>query len=92
MAPLCSVGWDKRPWENVEKSVYYVNKSTSAFREHLYRAVDYLYSRNTPNSIIMIYAWNEYGEGGYLAPTVGDKRGKFLKQVKKTKRYARRKK
>lgn len=92
VAPLCSVGWDKRPWENVEKSVYYVNKSISAFREHLYRAVDYLYSRNTPNSIIMIYAWNEYGEGGYLAPTVGDKRGKFLKQVKKAKRYARRKK
>jgi len=92
VAPLCSVGWDKRPWENVEKSVYYVNKSPSAFRKHLYRAVDFLNSRNTPNPIIMIYAWNEYGEGGYLAPTVGDKRGKFLKQIKNAKRYAKRKK
>lgn len=91
VAPLCSAGWDKRPWEKKEKSVYYVDRSPTAFRKHLFRAVDFLKSRNTPNPIIMIYAWNEYGEGGYLAPTVGDKRGKFLKQVKKTKRYARRK-
>lgn len=90
--PLCSAGWDKRPWEKKEKSVYYVNKSRTAFRNHLYRAVDFLNSRNTPNPIIMIYAWNEYGEGGYLAPTIGDRRGVYLKQVKKTKRYAKRKK
>lgn len=29
--------------------------------------------------MILIYAWNEYGEGGYIAPTVGDPKGKYLK-------------
>lgn len=90
VAPLCSAGWDKRPWEKKENSVYYINRSPRVFRKHLYKAVDYLGSRGKPNPIIMIYAWNEYGEGGYLAPTLGDKKGRYLKQVKKAKRYARR--
>ena len=40
----------------------------------------------------MIYAWNEYGEGGYIAPTKEDRRGRYLKQVKKAKKYGIRKK
>ena len=29
----------------------------------------------------MIYAWNEYGEGGYIAPTVGDPNGLYLNAI-----------
>jgi hypothetical protein len=92
VAPLCSAGWDKRPWEKTEGNAFYVNRSPKLFRDHLNKAVDYVYERNNPHPIIMIYAWNEYGEGGYIAPTKGDKNGRMLKQVKKVKRYARRKK
>jgi hypothetical protein len=30
----------------------------------------------------LIYAWNEFGEGGYLAPTKGDADGKYLKALR----------
>jgi hypothetical protein len=32
--------------------------------------------------MVLIYAWNEFGEGGYLAPTRGDPEGGFLKAIK----------
>lgn len=92
VAPLCSAGWDKRPWEKIESNAYYVNRSPQLFRNHLYKAIDYVYDRKNPHPIIMIYAWNEYGEGGYIAPTKGDRKGRFLKQVKKAKEYAKRRK
>ena len=31
---------------------------------------------------VLLYAWNEFGEGGYLAPTKGDPEGAYLKAVK----------
>ena len=90
VAPLCMAGWDKRPWEVNENSAYYVWRSPERFRKQLYRAVDCVHKQK--NKIILIYAWNEYGEGGYIAPTKGDRKGRFLKQVKKAKEYAKRRK
>ena len=29
-------------------------------------------SRQLPSAIVLLYAWNEFGEGGYLAPTKGN--------------------
>lgn len=86
--PLCSVGWDRRPWESKENTVYYIKKKPELFREHLKKAVDFVLRTDNPHPIIMIYAWNELGEGGYLVPTKGDPKGKYLKQVKNAKRYS----
>ena len=32
----------------------------------------------TAERIVLIYAWNEFGEGGYIAPTKGDPQGSYL--------------
>ena len=32
--------------------------------------------------MMLIYAWNELGEGGYLVPTKGDPKASYLKVVK----------
>ncbi len=31
---------------------------------------------------MLVYAWNEFGEGGYIATTKGDPEGKDLKALK----------
>lgn len=38
--------------------------------------------KTTREKIMLIYAWNEYGEGGYIAPTKGDRDGNYLKVIK----------
>lgn len=38
--------------------------------------------QTTAERIVLIYAWNEFGEGGYLAPTKGDPDGKYLKALR----------
>jgi hypothetical protein len=42
---------------------------------HLQKAIDWIDENRalaTPTRLVMLYAWNEFGEGGYIAPTVGD--------------------
>lgn len=80
--PLVMAGWDQRPWEKQEKSLYYVNRTPQLFKQHLKNAVQFVNERSCKPKMILIYAWNEYGEGGYIAPTVGDPKGKYLKMIK----------
>lgn len=65
-----------------EKSLYYVNRTPQLFKQHLKNAVQFVNERSCKPKMILIYAWNEYGEGGYIAPTVGDPKGKYLKMIK----------
>lgn len=44
--------------------------------------MQFVNERSCKPKMILIYAWNEYGEGGYIAPTVGDPKGKYLKMIK----------
>ncbi len=92
VAPSCLAGWDKRPWNKEENFIFYEHRTSQKFYNHLKSAVDFVINRNDNNRIVLIYAWNELGEGGYLVPTKGDKKAVYLKQVKKAKGYARRKK
>jgi hypothetical protein len=89
--PSCIVGWDKRPWFEKEDFIYYNNKTPEQFYKLLTDAIDFTYKRKPQFPAIMIFAWNELGEGGYLVPTKGDRRAKFLKQIKRVKKYEKKK-
>ena len=80
--PLVSTGWDKQPrkenpvsWEldhDYHKQAKFPSQAKPAeIAQHLARAlrvVD-LYPTVCEARAILIYAWNEYDEGGWLAPT-----------------------
>lgn len=85
--PSVIAGWDKRPWvwynngggfnyRNGMKSSWNCRGSESMFREHCNKQLAQVLShedkfKSTP-PLVTMYAWNEYGEGGFLAPTVGE--------------------
>jgi hypothetical protein len=83
--PAVIVGWDKRPWERPSDSQrgawYFPDRTPEQFAAHVRRALAWMDAnpdKTTAERIIMIYAWNEYGEGGYLAPTKGNPEGRYL--------------
>ena len=85
VAPMCMSGWDKRPWFEQENFIYYSRPTGYEFYTHLLNAKEFISVRKEKYPIIFIYAWNEYGEGGYLTPTINDQNGILLKQIKKIK-------
>ncbi len=89
--PEITVGWDKRPWEgpqglNQKPGYYYPNRTPKAFAGFLNAAdqwMDEHPNETTKERIVLVYAWNELGEGGYLVPTKADPKAKYLKTIKK---------
>lgn len=89
--PTLTVGWDKRPWEdktglNQRQGWYFTGRTTKAVRDYLKDAISWMDEnpdQTTKERIVLIYAWNELGEGGYLVPTKGDPKGKYLKTIKR---------
>ncbi|MGC8654711.1 MAG: glycoside hydrolase family 99-like domain-containing protein [Candidatus Kryptoniota bacterium] len=86
--PVGTLNWDPRPWSVYEPPVihYYVGYSASS----VYNTIMYLYQwiKNNPNEttkehIALLYAWNEYGEGGWLSPSkaLGDSLLQGLKRA-----------
>jgi len=82
--PMVTTGWDKRPrkdnpvsWEKdhgYHKQEVFPSKATpEQIATHLSRAIKFVESH--PNictaRAIIIYAWNEHDEGGWLTPTLG---------------------
>jgi len=88
--PEITAGWDKRPWEgptglNQPEGWYYPDRSPEQFAGFLRDAVTWMDEhpqQTTAERIILIYAWNEFGEGGYLAPTLGDPNGAYLSAIR----------
>jgi len=88
--PALSVGWDKRPWEGdrglgQKPGWYYPDRTPSQFAAALESAIQWMDQhpdQTTAERIVLLYAWNEFGEGGYLAPTKGDPEGAYLKALK----------
>ena len=82
--PLVTTGWDKRPrqdnpvsWEKGhayhEQRGFPAKATPAEIASHLSRAMAFV--RSNPDicraNAIIIYAWNEHDEGGWLSPTLG---------------------
>ncbi len=77
--PVVTVGFDKRPWEDPSdpsaRSIFYVDRSPEALEAFARSAAQWVREHpdhTTRERLIMLYAWNENGEGGYLTPTKSD--------------------
>ncbi len=88
--PEVTAGWDKRPWEgpqglNQKPGWYFPDRTPAAFGQFVQSAIDWMDrhpEQTTKERLVLVYAWNEFGEGGYIAPTKGDPQGQYLKTLK----------
>ena len=86
VVPIVMSGWDRRPrverpvfWETWQQpgaglEKFYRKASLDELTSHLRRAVQWVDSNRMAAAAraILIYAWNENDEGGWLVPTLGD--------------------
>lgn len=95
--PIAMTGWDRRPrvenpvpwetWQEPGKGLaHYVQAGTPAqIAAHVGRAVAWIdaHPDAAPARTALVYAWNEFDEGGWLAPTLaeGDARLRALRDV-----------
>lgn len=92
VVPWVTTGWDKRPrydfpvsWENCSHfNIEYIqNPTTKELQKELENA--YEFSVKNRSDTIIIYAWNEFDEGGFIAPTLEENSINFdkLNAIKK---------
>jgi len=80
--PLVTTGWEKQPrkdnpvsWEKGQsyhqQNIFPAIAAPEEIAAHLGRALAFVreHSRICAANAVIIYAWNEYDEGGWLAPT-----------------------
>jgi hypothetical protein len=90
LIPTITVGWDKRPWEGPKglgqaPGWYFAGRTpeqVAAFFGDAIRWMDEHPTETTAERLVLAYAWNELGEGGYLVPTKGDPEGQYLKAIR----------
>jgi hypothetical protein len=83
VVPLVTAGWDRRPrvehpvsWEKRDQrdamDFYYESPTPEELARHLRAALDWCarYPSAADASTVLLYAWNEYDEGGWLAPSL----------------------
>lgn len=83
-------GNPNEPWEgpnglNQKEGWYFPDSSPGMFKSFLTDAIQWMDdnpTKTTKERIVLVYAWNELGEGGYLVPTKGDPEASFLKQIR----------
>jgi len=76
-------GWDRKPWSTregsaVDLAAFQCTPSPSEFAEFCRDARDYGLSNlpkvsSSEGPVVVICAWNEYGEGSVIAPTRGNR-------------------
>ena len=73
--PLCEAGWDSRPWHGPNARVR-TGKSAELWQKMLTnaKAFDDDPKNKLPEGKKLVFceAWNEFGEGDYIEPNVGD--------------------
>ncbi|MGW8256532.1 MAG: glycoside hydrolase family 99-like domain-containing protein [Thermoguttaceae bacterium] len=78
--PVITIGWDRRPWEQgkfppEKMSGWYVGRTPKLVEEFVRLGVRWLDEhpdKTLPQRLLLLFAWNENGEGGYLTPTDKD--------------------
>jgi hypothetical protein len=86
--PALAAGWDSRPWEGPEgyqPCWYYPDRTPEQFASFVRQTIAWMEENPTQTPaerLMLIFAWNEYGEGGWLAPTKGDPHAKYLKALR----------
>jgi hypothetical protein len=82
MVPLVSAGWDMRPrvetpvpWvKNGDIEQYYEAPEPEELAAHLRKSIEW--SKASPDAakaqVVLIYAWNEFDEGGWICPTLSE--------------------
>lgn len=77
--PYFPAGWDPRPWKDPRAS--FENASREQWKTALealkydllrYANLGFPKKDGTTQKAFTMYAWNEFGEGGIIAPTAGD--------------------
>jgi hypothetical protein len=80
IVPVVMTGWDRRPrvenpvpWEQGKGDIskYYQPPTPFELTQHLKKSLDWVKSESnyTEAKTLIVYAWNEFDEGGWLAPT-----------------------
>ena len=89
--PVVTTGWDKRPWEGPnglgqKEGWYFPDRTPDQTAGLLADAIKWMNAnpdQTTTERLVLLYAWNEFGEGGYIAPTKGEPNGETLKAIQK---------
>jgi hypothetical protein len=82
MVPIVSTGFDNRPLQgSVDEKLYpqgtrawFAEPTLQEFEEHFRSAIEWTKQnkKSAESNVVMIYAWNETGEGGRLVPTLDE--------------------
>lgn len=86
LVPTAMAGWDRRPrierphpWEPWQKpgegmNRYYHSPTPEELAEHVRETAEWVLANPTvcPAQAMLIYAWNEHDEGGWICPTLGE--------------------
>ena len=74
--PVMNVGYDMRPWGDDHPTLpasdyWYTGVTTERIVAHLRDAIQWVKNNQDklPDNLLILYAWNENGEGAWLTPT-----------------------
>jgi len=95
VVPLCMTGWDRRTrvmnpvsWETFHQekdaiSRYYKSGTPEEIAAHIGRGVSWFKKHPGKNGteLVLIYAWNEFDEGGWLVPALPPPHGEGTARI-----------